>query len=294
MARYLCDAPGKAIRKPLNLRFYRCIFEKLNITVFNWRTAKLRFPEVLRFVFRFIIAMVALTSIGSIANAESALIDEDAILRLANTYPQMDEYPYIPEYCVVKLEEIRLSHEVKGLPPNLARARQAYVEKLGDGTWTWLHHYCAAINEIRRFEKSVRSGIGGKGNLTKLQKDILFMAIGHLNMIEGPYLQYHSPLYAGTIANYAKVFFLLGRYPEVISKMKDGIANEPANDALYLDYGRFLIDMGLKEDAKKVLESGYKRTNKSKRIEEMLSSLKLGQTEAKEKTAVTSGSELPH
>lgn len=110
--------------------------------------------------------------------------------------------------------------------------------------------------------------------MTEKQRDTLVSALPEFNMIEPPFRKAGSPLFAETIKNHAKVLHLLGRTQEAMSKIAEGIAANPTKDALYLYLAQILLETGDKEQAKQVLELGYKRTNGSKRIDEMLSGLR--------------------
>jgi len=226
-----------------------------------------------RLTLGFRVLFLLLVSIGSIPAASTALLDEDAVLKMKHAYPQRDEYPYLPGYCAVKREEMLLKHEGRALPPKLARVRQAWVKKLGRTSWVWLHHYCAGINRIKRFERSKAYGVGGTLTMTKKQRETLLCALREFKMIEGPYSKARSPLYTRTIISHAKALRLLGRTREAMSKLSEGIAANPTVDALYLSLARMLLELGDKKQAKKVLELGYKRTKGSRRIGKMISGL---------------------
>ena len=201
-----------------------------------------------------------------------AYVDEESILKMKQAYPQRDEYSYLPKFCAVKLEELK--YKGMPLPANISRAQKMYTKKLGTTTWTYMHHYCAALNRIGRFERSLMFGIGSRTNMTKHQRGTLLYALNEYKMIQPPYKKSRSPLYVETIKNYAKVFHLLGRTSEAILKIKEGLAYNPRKDTLYLYYAEILLDIGRKQQAKQVLELGYKRTNGSKRINKVLSSIK--------------------
>lgn len=213
-------------------------------------------------------------SIVLIASPSAAIVDEDAILKMEHAYPQRDEYPYLPSFCAVKLEDMKLKNESRALPPNLARAKKAWVKKLGKTTWTYLHHFCAGLNRIGRFERSLINGVGSTWNMTEKQRGTLLYALKEFKMIEPALRKAGSPLYASTIMNHAKAFHLLGRTREAILKIQEGIAADPSKDALYLYLAQILLEMGDKKQAKQVLELGHKRTKGSKRIGKMLSGLR--------------------
>lgn len=234
----------------------------------------LRNIQYRRLTLGFGVLCLLLVSIGSIASASTALVDEDAILKMKHAYPTRDEYPYLPPCCTVKLEAIRVKRATGALPPNLARAQEAWAKKLGRSVWPWMHHFCAGLNRIVRFEKSLRSGVGSTLSMTEKQRGTLLYALNEFKMIEPPFLKAGSPLYAETIKNHAKALRLLGRPWKAILKIKEGITADPARDALYLYLAQILLEMGDKKQAKQVLELGYKRTKGSKRIGKMLSGLR--------------------
>ncbi|MBE9534556.1 MAG: tetratricopeptide repeat protein [Proteobacteria bacterium] len=234
----------------------------------------LRNIQYRRLTLGFGVLCLLLVSRGSIGSASTALADEGAILKMKHAYPTRDEYPYLSGCCAVKTEELLLKRESRALPPNLARAREAWKKKLGKTSWVWLHHFCAGLNRIGRFERSLASGVGSRWNMTEKQRGTLLYALKEFEMIEPPFRKAKSPLYAETIKNHAKTLRLLGRTPEAMSKIKEGIAADPAKAALYLYLARILLEMGDKKQAKQVLELGYKRTKGSNRIGKMLSGLR--------------------
>jgi tetratricopeptide (TPR) repeat protein len=203
-----------------------------------------------------------------------AIANEDAILKMKYAYPQRDEYVYLPEFCIPRVEGIKLKQENRDKPPSLIKAAKAWEKKLGGTTWLYLHHYCGGVNQIGRYERSLAAGVGNKQNMTKMQKATLINALGNFKMIEPPYRKVNSPLYASTIINHAKAFNLLGRKQEAILKLKEGISAEPSKDILYLNLAQIFLEVGDKNQAKQVLETGYKQTGGSKRIGAMLSDLK--------------------
>lgn len=234
----------------------------------------LRNIQYRRLTLGFGVLCLLLVSIGLIASQSTALAGEDAILKMKHAYPTRDEYPYLSRYCMVKTEELLLGREGRDLPPNLAREREAWKKKLGKTSWVWLHHYCAGLNRIGRFERSLVSGVGSRWNMTEKQRGTLLYALKEFEMIGPPYRKAGSPLYAPTVMNHAKALHLLGRTREAILKIKEGIAAHPAKDTLYLYLAQILLEVGGKKQAKQVLELGYKRTKGSKRIGKMLSGLR--------------------
>jgi hypothetical protein len=198
----------------------------------------------------------------------------DPILKMKCSYPQMDEYQYLPTCCMAKVEGMKYSNEVRALPQKLASITDKCVNDIGKGTWRYLHHYCAGINRIGRFQRAILSGSGGILNMTNGQRDTLLYALSEFKMIERIYLNEGSPLYEETIKNHAKALHYLGREQEAFSKLSEGIAAHPAKDSLYLYLAQMLLNIGNKEKAKQVLELGYSRTNESPQIADMLSRLK--------------------
>jgi tetratricopeptide (TPR) repeat protein len=234
----------------------------------------LRNIQYRRLTLGFGVLCLLLVSIGLIASQSTALAGEGAILKMKHAYPTRDEYPYLCRYCMVKTEELLLRREGRDLPPNLAREREAWKKKLGKTSWVWLHHFCAGLNRIGRFERSLISGVGSRWNMTEKQRGTLIYALGEFKMIEPPFRKAGSPLYTKTIYYHAKVLRLLGRMQEAMSKIAEGIAADPAKDALYLYLAQILLEVGNKKQATQVLELGYKRTKGSKRIGKMLSGLR--------------------
>ncbi len=215
-----------------------------------------------------------LLSMGLIATESMAIFNEDNILKMGDSYPQRDEYMYLPDCCGVRLEGMKFKNETGGVPPNIVSAQNVWIKKLGRTSWSFMHHFCAGINRIGRFERSLASGIGGIYNMTKKQRSTLVYSLAEFNMIEPPYRQSGSPLYAESVYNHAKALHYLGRTQDAMRKLKEGISAVPANDKLYLYLAQILLEVGDKKQAKKVLEVGYKRTNGSKKIGGMLSGLR--------------------
>ena len=214
-------------------------------------------------------------SIGLNSASAEVNIERDTILKMKNAYPTRDEYVYLPGFCRVKIEEMGSNDlSVRGkLSPQLAREKQVWVNKMGADTYHYSHHFCSGMNHIGRFERSLKMGFGSRNKPTKFQKATLAKAVGDFRMIEPPYLKFNSPLYAESVKLHAKALHLLGRMPEAIKKIKEGIAARPTSSTLYLYYAEILLESGNKAQAKKVLEWGYKRTNGSPKISKMLSGL---------------------
>lgn len=220
------------------------------------------------------VLFMLLVSIVLIASESMATIDEDTILKTKYSYPQRDEYKFLPGCCEVVLEKIKFKKETGRVPQKIIRAQTAWRKKLGGVSMTWLHHFCAGINRIGRFERSLANGIGGLANLTKKQRGTLVYALDEFNMIEPSYLKGGSPLYVETVYHHAKALHYLRRTKEAIYKLKQGIAAKPNKEKLYLYLAKIFLEIGYKKQAKEVLNLGYKRTKGSKRIGKMLSRLK--------------------
>jgi tetratricopeptide (TPR) repeat protein len=198
---------------------------------------------------------------------------ENAILRMRSKYPERNEYPYLPRFCGAKIESMHLKREGKTIPPDLARERARWSEVLGRTVWTYMHHYCAGINRLRRFEESLSMGFGSSGNITKMQKDTLVEARDELAFVEVPFLKSGSIMYVEAIVNQANAMQSLGNPQDAISKLSDGIRVKPTSEDLYLALAKLLLDLGEKDEAKKVLELGSRQTGGAKNITEMLSRL---------------------
>jgi hypothetical protein len=226
-----------------------------------------------RFNSDFHIPFLLIVSLYFIAIASKPLLaqNEDEILDFQHAYPQRAEYIYLPNYCVLKMEIMKLTNDGRKLPPNIAREQEAWTKRLGETSWTYIHHYCAGLIRINRFERSIAIGIGGVANMTDLQKSTLVYALHEFESVESPYIKSHSPLYAEAIISHAKALSLLGRKQAAVDKMSEGISSEPERDILYLCLAQILFEMGDQRQAKKVLELGERRTKGSKRIQEMLS-----------------------
>jgi hypothetical protein len=229
------------------------------------------------------VVLVCLISQGLIARQTRSAVPlaqkdcGDSILKMKCAYPQSDEYQYVPECCTERMQEIAFDSERRPLPSNLALAVDGCVDRLGKEPYHWLHHYCAGINRLTRYKRSLTNGLGSYSSMLEKQqkqKETLIAAIKEFGMIEKVYLGAHSPLYTNIILNYAKALNLLGRKTEAFSKLNDGIVAEPANELFYLYLAQILLDSGNKNKATQILELGYGRTKGSAKIADMLSRLK--------------------
>lgn len=218
--------------------------------------------------------VVGAAGTAAVAADPQAAVDEDAVLHFGTAYPRRDEFGDLPRFCQVKIEMLRLKREVKPWPQELVAEAEVWEEIFGRRAWSYMHHYCAGINRIIRFEKSVRLGIGSSENMTKMQRATLAYALDEFEMTCRQFkAEGVSPLLPECLVNHAKVLQLLGRTDEAVAKLEEALSDAPESDIVYLAMAQMLLDEGNKDTARQVLKVGYERTHGAESIGAMLSSL---------------------
>ncbi len=224
----------------------------------------------------FLILIITILVVALLNNIDKSVVvaaglKEADILRYNVVYPADDELALLPKCCGVKRKA--QPYEAKRIPMNsrLASNVNACKKRVGVTVWTYMHHYCAGLNRIKRYYLSKQLGIGVTG-LTDLQKKTLQRALSELHYAESHYVKF--PEYTIAMKYIAIAWWELGNYHKSFNALYRGIRVQPRYPVLYLQLAKVLNIQGQKTKAMKVLQKGLKATGGNKKIRDMLASLK--------------------
>jgi len=230
------------------------------------------------FVFTLFIAVILSILLNNIQckNADAAGLNEDDILRVKTRYPDDDELPYLPKCCGIKrLEQKR--HEQSNSSSarssaELAASVHSCIDRVGSNVWAYMHHYCAGLNRMKRYNRSKMMGFGSLKGPNMLQQQTLNAAINEFKYAEDHYA--NSPRYEVAMRLAAVAWWELRNYRQAYTTLYKGIQVRPKSASFYLQLSTYLVNQGQKAQAKKVLQKGLRATGGNKKIQRMLAGLK--------------------
>lgn len=172
----------------------------------------------------------------------------------ASEYPTDAEIAYLPDYCRVKLKE-------SGTPQE-----RAAMERFGPPNWIHMHHYCAALNLVKRAQKASNQGA----------------AVGYLKMAAGQYEYVNK----GFLPDFWMRPQLYVEYGQVLLRLKDhataahyfaeAIKLSPGYAAAYLPLINTYRDLAMKPAALDVATAGLRQFPESQALQKAY--LELGGT----------------
>lgn len=162
-------------------------------------------------------------------------------------YPKEDEIPLLPPYCKVKL-----NHE-QGPGWN------QWAATLGDA-FGHVHHYCAGLTFINRYNKSWGDKEGRKFYLQSAKGEMDYM-ISHVADHKASILMPEIFLQRG------KIFLLMKMAGNAFKDFEKAIELKPDYNAPYLALSDFYKENGDKGKAKAVLEKGLQHSPNSRSLQ---------------------------
>lgn len=171
-----------------------------------------------------------LTSLTVLVAAEALAYDP--------SMPKSDEMRFLPPYC-----DVRLNKDYNG-PES-----KAWLAKLGP-TWAHIHHYCFALNFVRRADRIYGNPRDRDGQLTVSLPDFDYV----INNADPKFI-----LLPEVYVNKGKVLQRLKRWPAAGEHFRKAIDLRPDWPGGYLALSEMYREMGSLEEAQNILDEGIKR-----------------------------------
>lgn len=187
-----------------------------------------------------------------------------------------EEMKLLPRWCQIRM----LSHAgMRGyigvhalkdrVPDHILRENKKWEKVIGEDIYTYLHHYCWALNWINRYKRFRFAQYKGA------EKDLhgaLSNAIGQFNFIRG-HLRPKHKLYYSMLMNEAYVYQELKDNKKVAVRYMEVIKRKPGYALAYVKYAQFLNYIGKNGDAVKILKLGLKNTKGAKIIKQTMAAM---------------------
>lgn len=191
-----------------------------------------------------------------------------------DAFPTREEFEALPRFCVVQRRHSPAAGEsLGGLTPGLVEEGKRWQALLGAGVWSGLHHYCAGLNRLNRYKKSVRLNSEPQKALTRGQHLTLVGALEEFRYMQGYMEAERSVLYPDWALNQAIAHRLLGESEKAKERLLAAIVFKDDYDLPYLELASLLDEERNRSEAISVLKLGLTRTRGSAAIRAMLDSM---------------------
>lgn len=206
----------------------------------------------------FLVCLFCFLACGFTGLAEA---QDDGII--FNNFPTREEFSELPRYCFVQRTHSSVpsvAESLGGLTPELVSEGKKWSALLGPAVWSGLHHYCAALAWLGRYERSVKLGAGVRGRLTERQRRALQIGVEEFRFMEGSMDKKTSVLYPEWALKYGIAYRELGEKQKAVERFLASIQAKKDFAAPYVELSDLLIELGQQGEARKLLELGLKAT----------------------------------